>query len=436
MITPFTYAMTAAEFFLGLAVMFGAGLTLKNIFAYKIKSFTVVCLISALIFPASIWLKYLISSDFTLNIAIPVGICVIPIWLFLTDKSIKSLAASFAAIVFSSSVSLTLAKLMSDVGERLFYSATSPHSYIAVHFVCNIIAIGIIILIGIIGKNRTEQKLSLRNIFILAALAYIAMQFISDSENKSAEIFAAVALLWVVAAVVLSVKISEAEYYRHISEVTESYLNSRKKFYDSCRESAKEIRRIKHDMKNHLLCIGELSSNGSLEELKEYVTELTQKLNDADKSIHTGNEIADAIVNEKYEQANRSGITLVCEGCLNEVQIKPIDICTILSNLLENALEAAEKAPTEDKIVSLSFRKNRNFLLVTVTNPTSVMVKISDNSIFTVKSDNINHGFGLANIRLAIAKYGGELNLICKEKGNAFEFTSEVILPLKSYEEV
>ena len=78
--------------------------------------------------------------------------------------------------------------------------------------------------------------------------------------------------------------------------MNESYLNAQKDYYAMKQTSDTEIRRMRHDMKNHLICIRDLAANGRYDELADYIGELSEAVNDADRLIHTGSGIIDAIV--------------------------------------------------------------------------------------------------------------------------------------------
>ncbi len=93
-------------------------------------------------------------------------------------------------------------------------------------------------------------------------------------------------------------------------------------------------------MKNHVYVMRELYRSGKMDELENYMNEIGDRLELADTSIHTGNEIADAIISEKNRKAEENGIRFTAEGTLPDLEMSATDICTVFSNALDNALEA------------------------------------------------------------------------------------------------
>lgn len=430
MITPYTYAIVAGECILGIALSLGSCLAINLIFGYKTRRYALASIFTALSFPVMLLLKYMFTGAFEMNVIAPSAVIGVLIWLIVTDRKLKSLAVTTGAIIFSFSLSAVSIRLVNCFFGSLPIT-TSPVMYIAAHFMANSVAVGIIVLLCIIGKRKTDEPMSLWNIFLIAALGYIAMSYTLFSEEKQSltEFVAPVSLIVVAGVIILSVKSSEASHFKQINSIIESYLNAQKKYYETQKRSNNEIRSIKHDMKNHLLCIKQLCANGNYSGLDEYISDISDTLDSVDKSIHTGNEIADVIINEKIRQANELGIDFSYCGEPVNINIKPVDVCTILSNLLDNAIEANSEVGPYNKYVELTFRQTKNFLLITVKNPTVNNIKISDNIIVTTKSDKKIHGFGIDNVRRAVKKYEGELNLSVNKDNQCFTFTTEVMLP-------
>ncbi len=79
-----------------------------------------------------------------------------------------------------------------------------------------------------------------------------------------------------------------------------------------------------------MICMNELCKKKKYEELEQYISGITDMFNESDKSIHVGNDIADAIINDKFSKAERKWIMLTVSGTLGTDDFAPIDICTIL----------------------------------------------------------------------------------------------------------
>lgn len=226
------------------------------------------------------------------------------------------------------------------------------------------------------------------------------------------------------------IKESESSYFRKKNAVSEYYLETQKEHYESLIRSNREIRKIKHDMKNHVYCIKELCEMKKYEELNEYIASLDDKLSQTEHVIYTGNEIADAIIAEKMQRANDLGIEFFVEGDLYGIEWSAIDTCTIFSNLLDNALEAVDRLESVKRKIVLQIRKNKNFLIITERNPIEKDIVIVDNTITSTKKDKASHGFGILNIKEAVAQYDGECRLLVEKQDEGREFVFEIMVPL------
>ena len=92
-------------------------------------------------------------------------------------------------------------------------------------------------------------------------------------------------------------------------------------------------------------------------------------------------------------------------------------MCTILSNAIDNAIEACEKIQSnEQKIISVKCSYIKRIQFIDITNPVDKDVKITNNVVETSKVDKNIHGIGLYNIRRTVMKYDGEFDISCKDK--------------------
>lgn len=224
---------------------------------------------------------------------------------------------------------------------------------------------------------------------------------------------------------------SEAYYFQKKNAVSEYYLETQKSHYESLMESNREIRKVKHDMKNHIYCMQELFHKQRYSELGEYLNQLGDNLGHADTSVHVGNEIADAIISEKMTQAEKQGIVFQVDGDMSGVKMSALDVCTIFANMLDNALEAVETLSGDNRKITLDIRKNQNFLLIIERNTLGHKVEIHDGMIATTKKDKENHGFGIINMKETIGKYDGEFEIdVVEGENNNYEFQMEIVIPL------
>ncbi|MTK11903.1 MAG: sensor histidine kinase, partial [Clostridiaceae bacterium] len=190
------------------------------------------------------------------------------------------------------------------------------------------------------------------------------------------------------------------------------------------------IRSIKHDMTNHLLCLKNLAQNWNVEEINNYLHTLGQTIEKLDYNIKTGNAISDAIINEKYNIAKMGNIKFDCDFILpNELILNSVDLCVVLSNSLDNAIEACMKIQDEtvDKEISITSYIQDLYLIIEVSNTIVDKLRYNGNKIATTKQDKTNHGIGISNIEMISKKYNGIVDVIIEKN----KFILNVMLKIK-----
>ena len=191
-------------------------------------------------------------------------------------------------------------------------------------------------------------------------------------------------------------------------------------FYKKKLENTKDTRKFRHDIKNNLYALNVLLNDSKSEEAIEYLNSLGGALTSAEPAFSTGNQLADAILSDKSEKAVSSNTDVSFEGIISDHGISNYDLCTIMTNALDNAIEAC-RGLINSRIAVTSVLKE-NCLTLLFANPVAKKVLIKNGRIKTTKDDRQNHGFGIDNIRSALKKYDGLLDVSC---GNN-QFTLDV----------
>ncbi len=188
------------------------------------------------------------------------------------------------------------------------------------------------------------------------------------------------------------------------------------------------IRRMKHEMRNHLTNIKGLARNGSYEEIEEYIGQMDESMDVFELTIKTGNAITDVIVNDKQKAAEKQGIQFKAEFSYPKPDgYNAYDIGVILSNLLQNALEACENMAEGKKYIYLSGRQKKKFYLINVKNSFEgeVAFDTRTNLPVSTKGKGISlHGIGLSNVKREVDKYMGDMDI----RANKNEFSVTVLI--------
>ena len=196
-----------------------------------------------------------------------------------------------------------------------------------------------------------------------------------------------------------------------------------KEYLESAITDDEELRRFRHDYKNHMIVVNTLLESGKTEEARSYLSAMQEPLQDAMHKIKSGNLVADTILNHKAQTAAQEQTVLHFVGCIPADGIRSDDLCTIFSNLLDNAVEACRNGAGEKQIFVEAKTAQGNFLL-SVTNPTQGGPP--DSVRRTTKADRRNHGFGLKNVERAAKKYDGTLQTSVRDG----VFSADVLLRL------
>lgn len=177
------------------------------------------------------------------------------------------------------------------------------------------------------------------------------------------------------------------------------------------------MRQLRHDMQNQLLIVRSLLDNEKYDDLKSYVKTMINTVDEAAFMTISGQSAVDAILNEKLLAAHKNKIATRFEvDKLTDLFLPPMDLCIILANALDNAVEACVKIPeNEDRYIHLKITANKDSLVLSCANPYQEPPKKRGNEYISSKHDKQNHGFGLKSIKATADKYAGEYLIRCQD---------------------
>lgn len=175
------------------------------------------------------------------------------------------------------------------------------------------------------------------------------------------------------------------------------------------------MRTLRHDMQNHLLCMSALIEKEDYAALRQYVNTMANTVDEAAFMRISGNNAVDAILNEKLLEAKKNKIATQYDICpvdalltTSPPRIEPMDLCILLSNALDNAVEACKKLPEgEERFINIKIQSTQDYLVLSCAN-SAPEPKRQGELFSTDKQDAENHGFGLRSIKSTVKKYKGE----------------------------
>lgn len=213
----------------------------------------------------------------------------------------------------------------------------------------------------------------------------------------------------------------QKERQKHFVE--EQQIKAMKRRLEEAESFYGSIRKIRHEMKNHMTNIKGLVAGEKYEEVENYIEKLDETIQILDYKFNTGNAVTDVIINDKYRKAANAGILFQVRFYYEETDMIPVfDIGIILNNLLDNAIEACEKLEQEQRYISLVLKRRKRFLLIEVENSFDGELKWEDGApvpVTTKQSDLpdilMEHGIGLKNVKDVADRYLGDMNIKIKE---------------------
>lgn len=176
--------------------------------------------------------------------------------------------------------------------------------------------------------------------------------------------------------------------------------------------------KVFHDFHNHIGLLRQLLSHAKLEEAIQYLDELQTPVQEMTKTVWTGDETVDYIINSKAVTAKERNVQYQVQVEFpRHTNLRSVDLCAVLGNLLDNALEAAGQVPEKEKrFVRLTIRRINQMLIIKVENSFHKAPISQDGVLTTSKEKNGLHGWGLKSAQAAAEKYDGTVQTSYKDK--------------------
>jgi hypothetical protein len=297
------------------------------------------------------------------------------------------------------------------------------------------------ILLVYIKKGKKEEIykqliMSLpRKLYILIlVMLLIASMFVMGATRPNNEVFIKYLLLPSMIGLVIStiaiirIGISENEKKSAV-DLLSKQMEGQIGYYEKINKIYGEFRSFRHDYKNHVLCLRGLIAADKKDEALEYMNTMQDMSSVGKNKYHTGNVIIDALLDDKSDKAGKVRTKLDFDGVVPSSGISNADLCIIMANAIDNAIEACSKDESEnEKIIKVDSDFRQGYFFLRVSNPMFEEVKFKGkNKVVTSKADKEHHGFGVANIVHTAEKHGGTAE-ISTDNG---QFTIEVQLMLE-----
>lgn len=199
-------------------------------------------------------------------------------------------------------------------------------------------------------------------------------------------------------------------------------------YYLNIKESQEKVKRLYHDINNHMTNIKLIQNQSS--NVDEYINSINNEIKDFENIYNTGNVILDVILSEKSKLCNIKNINFFCNIDFSKCDfLHMMDVSSIFSNLLDNAIEACDKIENGENKKYINIRGTivKSYYIIKCENSKTNKVIIKNNKIISSKKDKYFHGIGIESIKSSLKKYDGELEIENEEN----KFISIIYIPLK-----
>ena len=182
-------------------------------------------------------------------------------------------------------------------------------------------------------------------------------------------------------------------------------------------------RRLTHEFTNHMSALRTLLEQGDVAGAQEYIANVSKAVAAGTTIMDTHNPLLDSLLSKKYEEAGKNGVVVYFYLCdLKELPFSSTDLVIVVSNLMDNAIRASEKADPPE--VHMRIKRTPEEWLLSVRNRVVANIDLPDGQLPVTTKQEPGHGMGLANVCEVLDRYQAEYTFSCREKW--FRFTAAV----------
>ena len=345
---------------------------------------------------------------------------------FLEGSILKKLFVSFISPVVIISVNILVSSIISTVFDdklEVIYSEHTAQRILLIVFVQIIIicVFDLILKYSIASLKKIEWRIILSVLCIsFVSLAFIHIALINLHMNNY---YVKLIMLSEFGIVVLNIVCFYMTYSLSKTNAEAEDLKMKRQqdeyrlsYAENIKNQYEETRRMRHDMKQNVAVLSALCQEQKYDEAKHFADSVSDNLAKFDNVIDVHNDFINAILNSKQSTASEYGIKVICRSTNNISGIDDIDLCNLLGNMLDNAIEASKIC--ENGYIEVSIDSDENKLLVIIANTILQSVLDFNEKLKSTKQDCERHGYGIKTIKSIANKYNGAATFY--EENNMF----------------
>lgn len=366
-----------------------------------------------------------LNSNELVNSVLYVAATVVFICCIYKERIIKKILSTIWIIVIMAMMDI-MSKVLVDM--MIIISKIQGDDY--AQLVASSLSIIFVVCLGMVFQRKNSISLKNANIssiiiFTLVAIVdtVVIMTMANFVEIKYIDnilivfVFCIVVLGTFFQLAVIIMLFVQRNLYQEEKKHTQNHLNEQKKYYEYLEMREKDTKKFRHDIINHMEMLSRLIESKEFSEADKYLSKINHRIEGFGNVITVNNGIVDAIINRYYSIAQEKSVDMKVLGMFPvDCDIDAYDLCTIFSNMLCNAVEAA--AETEEKKITLNCRYTDDEIVILAENTFNNIGQFKDGLIKTTKFNKENHGLGLENIRECVSLNHGHMYI--EIKGNKF----------------
>ena len=289
-----------------------------------------------------------------------------------------------------------------------------------------IFVILVLVYIGVTYYKKTIiilQKLFTENMLLCAATTIFEWLILCHCMRNGAERFVKrdLAFNFIVILCVALLLLSISLFFTYQQIKTESMIQMEiqkclKNQYHELKELYEVNSRWVHDAKHELILVGNCLEENDLSRAHDSVQRYLQRIKQTEKKVWSNFSFVDFMLNYKKAEMDKRNIKFVLRIELQHINIPEEELAIIIGNLLDNAIEAAEKCKESERFIHLKIQNVNHMLLLSVENSCVEQPKIKKGMFISTKTDHGIHGWGLKSVKQIVETYNGEMDFEYDEK--------------------
>lgn len=276
---------------------------------------------------------------------------------------------------------------------------------------------------------RKTEWILLLSIFLLSTTIIVLIQLtqLKNDLTKNTRILLLFADVCIVIINIITIKIitllNQQYHTKMENELLHTKLQYQTQYTTAVQQQEESVKKQRHDIKNSMTVLHKLAEQGDMNGIRKYIQQYIEHYHTDISFVHTNHDIVDAIINTKLSYAHEMGINTVCLIDSNLPKISDTDYCSLLGNMLDNAIEASQNNKNSPEII-LEMVSTNTQLRIRVKNKIQKSILNTNPYLRTTKSVPRKHGYGISILKEIAARYDGSTDFFEEDS----YFIAQVVL--------